>query len=164
MVENHGVEKFVCLENLAAATVQTSLESAQADFAIIVAQLQEKEVTLAELQKTYDKVIAQQQMYKQIAEGAQKKLHSAQVLVDALSGEKGRWENDAETLNDSIFKTVGNATIGAAFNSYCGMFNHTLYIFLYDKWPVIIGSSSISSHVEIDIISLFVNEATLYQW
>lgn len=161
MVEYHGVEKFVCLKKLAAATVQTSLESAQADLAIIVAQLQ---VTLAELQKTYDEAIAQQRMYKQIAEGTQKKLHSAQVLVDALSSEKGRWENDAETLNDSIFKTVGNATIGAAFNSYCGMFNHTLYIFLYDKWPVILGSNSISSHVEIDIISLFVNEVTLDQW
>lgn len=69
MVEYHGVEKFVRLKKLTVATVQTSLECAKADFAIIVEQLQEKEVTLAELQKTYDKAIAQQQMYKQIDEG-----------------------------------------------------------------------------------------------
>ncbi|OHS96678.1 Dynein heavy chain family protein [Tritrichomonas foetus] len=165
MVEYHEVEKVVRPKKLAAAAAQANLERAQAELAKIEAQLAEKEAALAELQRSYDEAIAKQQGYKQKAEATQKKLHSAQALIDALSGEKGRWENEAETLNDSIFKTVGNATIGAAFNSYCGMFNHTLrHSFLNEKWPSILGKHTIPSHREIDIISLFVNEAILDQW
>jgi dynein heavy chain len=124
-----------------------------------------KEIELAELQKTYDEAIAQQQKFKQLAEGIVKELHSAQALIDVLSGEKGRWKAEAETLNDSIFKTVGNAIIGAAFNSYCGMFNHTFrHAFLRDKLPTLLASNAIPSHSDIDIISLFVNEATLDLW
>ncbi|OHT04931.1 Dynein heavy chain family protein [Tritrichomonas foetus] len=165
MVEYHEVEKVVRPKKLAAATAQAKLERAQAELAKIEAQLAEKEQVLAGLQKNYDDAIAQQQGYKQKADATQKKLHSAQALIEALSGEKGRWENEAETLNDSIFKTVGNATIGAAFNSYCGMFNHTLrHSFLNEKWPNILSTHAIPSHSQIDIISLFVNEATLDQW
>ena len=165
MVEYHEVEKVVRPKKLAAAAAQANLERAQAELAKIEAQLAEKEAALAELQKSYDEAIAKQQGYKQKADATQKKLHSAQALIDALSGEKGRWENEAETLNDSIFKTVGNATIGAAFNSYCGMFNHTFrHSFLNEKWPAILGKHSIPSHRDIDIISLFVNEAILDQW
>jgi dynein heavy chain len=165
MVEYHQVEKVVRPKKLAAASAQANLQRAQAGLAVIVGQLQEKEIALAELQKTSDEAIAQQQKFKQLAEGTEKKLHSAQALIDALSGEKGRWEAEAETLNDSIFKTVGNATIGAAFNSYCGMFNDTLrHAFLKDKWPTILATNAIPSHSDIDIISLFVNEATLDLW
>ncbi|KAK8898529.1 Dynein heavy chain 5, axonemal [Tritrichomonas musculus] len=165
MVEYHEVEKVVRPKKLAAAAAQARLELAQAELAKIEAQLLEKEQVLAGLQKNYDDAIAQQQGYKQKADATQKKLHNAQALIDALSGEKSRWENQAETLNDSIFKTVGNATIGAAFNSYCGMFNHTLRkAFLSEKWPNILSTHAIPSHTDIDIISLFVNEATLDQW
>jgi dynein heavy chain len=165
MVEYHQVEKTVRAKKLAAAQAQANLAHAQAEPAIIVAQLQEKEIALAELQKTYDEAIAQQQKFKQLAAGTEKKLHFAQALIDALSGEKGRWEAEAEALNDSIFKTVGNATIGAAFNSYCGMFNHTLrHAFLRDKWPAILGANAIPSHADIDIIALFVTETILDVW
>ena len=165
MVEYHEVEKVVRPKKLAAAAAQARLERAQADLAKIESQLAEKEEVLSGLQKNYDEAIAQQQNYKQKADATQKKLHSAQALIDALSGEKGRWENEAETLNESIFKTVGNATIGAAFNSYCGMFNHTLrHAFLNEKWPNILTNHQIPSHQNIDIISLFVNEAILDQW
>lgn len=150
---------------MAAAAAQANLDRAQAELAKIEAQLAEKEAALGELLQTYNEAVAQQQKFKQQADATQKKLHSAQALIDALSGEKGRWENEAETLNDSIFRTVGNATIGAAFNSYCGMFNHTLRrAFLNEKWPNILGAQQVPMHHHIDIIGLFVNEAVLDQW
>jgi dynein heavy chain len=164
MVEYHQVEKVVRPKKLAAAA-QTKLEHAQTELAKSEAHVAEKEAALGELLKTYNEAIAQQQKYKQQADATQKKLHSAQALIDALSGEKGRWESEGEMLNDSIIKAVGNATIGAAFNSYCGMFNHTLRrSFLGQKWPAILGTQAIPGHGSIDIISLFVNEATLDQW
>ena len=68
-------------------------------------------------------------------------------------------------LNDSIFRTLGNATIGAAFNSYCGTFNHTLRrSFRNEKWLNILSTQQIPMHQQIDIIGLFVNEAVLDQW
>jgi dynein heavy chain len=165
MVEYHQVEKVVRPKKLAAATAQARLEHAQGELAKIEAQLAEKEAKLGELQKTYNEAVGQQQKYKQQADATQKKLHSAQALIDALSGEKGRWESEAEMLNDSIFKTVGNATIGAAFNSYCGMFNHTLRrSFLHEKWPSLLSTQAVPMHSQIDIISLFVTEATLDLW
>ena len=165
MVEYHQVEKVVRPKKLAASIAQANLLRAQAELAKIEEQLAEKEQQLATLQKSYDEAIAEQHRFKQLAEGTQKKLQSAQALIDALSGEKGRWETEAEQLNDMIFKTVGNATLGAAFNSYCGMFNHTMRrMFLNDKWPQLLGSNYIPSDTNIDIIALFANEATLDQW
>ncbi|OHT09327.1 Dynein heavy chain family protein [Tritrichomonas foetus] len=165
MVEYHQVEKVVRPKKLAASIAQANLIRAQADLAKIEEQLAEKEQQLATLQKSYDDAIAEQHRFKQMAEGTQKKLQSAQALIDALSGEKGRWETEAEQLNDMIFKTVGNATMGAAFNSYCGMFNHTMRrLFLNDKWPQLLGANSIPSDSNIDIIALFANEAVLDLW
>ncbi|KAK8835297.1 Dynein heavy chain 5, axonemal [Tritrichomonas musculus] len=165
MVEYHQVEKVVRPKKLAASVAFANLQKAQAELANIEAHLAEKERQLAELQKSYDDAIAEQHRFKQMAEGTQKKMQSAQALIDALSGEKSRWETEAEQLNDMIFKTVGNATMGAAFNSYCGMFNHTMRTtFLNDKWPQILGTYSIPSDSKIDIISLFANEAILDQW
>jgi hypothetical protein len=139
------VEKAVRPKKLAPAT-------AKVGFAVIVRQLQEKEVVLRELQK----------QCKQLAGGTEKELHSAQTPIDALSAEKGHWEAEPEILNDSILKTVGNATIGAALNSYCGMFNHGLrYSFVKDKWPGILGINAIPSHLDLDSIFPLVNEATL---
>jgi dynein heavy chain len=165
MVEYHKVEIVVRPKKMAAAMSQANLIRAQGELAKIEAQLAEKELALSELQKVYDEAVAHQLKLRQQAEGTQKKLHSAQALIDALSGEKGRWEAEAETLNDSIFRTVGNAVTGAAFNSYCGMFNHVLrQSFLKDKWPAILGSNGIPAHGEIPIISLFADEATLDEW
>ncbi|KAH0792655.1 Dynein heavy chain family protein [Histomonas meleagridis] len=165
MVEYHEVEKVVRPKKLAAATAQANLERAQLELATIEAQLAEKEKALEELQKAYDDAILQQQKFKIQAENTQKKLHSAQNLIEALSGEKTRWENEAETLNDSIYKTIGNAIIGSAFNSYCGMFNHIFRrTFLNEKWPNLLSLHTIPFDSTLNIISLFTNEAILDQW
>jgi dynein heavy chain len=119
-VEYHRLQKVVRTKKLAAATAQARLEHAQAELARIEAQVLEKEAALGELLKTSNEAIGQQRKSKQQADATQKKLHSAQALIDALSGEKGHWESEAEMLNDLTFKTVGNATIGAAFNSIAG--------------------------------------------
>jgi dynein heavy chain len=126
LVEYHQVERVVRLKKLAAATAEARLEHAQAELARIETQLLEKEAGLGELLKTYSEAIGQQQKSKQQAYATQQKLQSAQALIDALSGATGRWESEAEMLNDCIVKTVGNAIIDAAFNSYYGMLNHTL--------------------------------------
>ena len=165
VVGYHGVEKFVRPIQLAADTASANLRKAEKDLAVIEEQLAAKEASLAELQHEFDMAMAEQNKCKQKAEATQKKLRDAQALIDALSGEKGRWENQAAMLQESIYKTVGNATIGAAFNSYCGMFNHTMRNhFLNDAWPEILTQNSIPSEGKIEIISLFVSEATLDTW
>ena len=165
VVGYHGVEKFVRPIQLAADTASANLRKAERDLAIIEEQLAAKEASLAELQHEFDMAMAEQNRCKQRAQATQKKLHDAQALIEALSGEKGRWENQAAMLQDSIYKTVGNATIGAAFNSYCGMFNHTMRNhFLNEAWPNILASNSIPSQGQIEIISLFVSESTLDTW
>jgi hypothetical protein len=45
---------------------------------------------MSELLKTYNEAIGQGQKYRQQTDATQKKLHSAQALIGALSDEKGR--------------------------------------------------------------------------
>ena len=50
------------------------------------------------------------------------KLERAAMLVDGLSGERIRWENSIEELNDMFDALPGDCLIATAFVSYLGPF------------------------------------------
>jgi hypothetical protein len=47
-------------------------------------------------------------------------------------------------LNNLFIRSIGNATVEAAFNSYCGMFNHPpRQSILKEKWLTILSQKQI---------------------
>jgi dynein heavy chain len=161
----YEVEKFVRPIELQAQQATEELNKAQQKLNVVLEKLAEKQRALDKLQEKYDQAMHVLEESQNTAAKTQKQLTDATTLINALGGEQKRWEEQAKQLRESILRTVGNATIGAAFNSYCGMFNHTMrQHFLTEAWPNIIQSNQIPSQGQIDIINLFVNEATLDTW
>jgi hypothetical protein len=109
------VEQIFRPNKQTAGTALAQLAKAQRELILFFKKLSEKKGVLGGHHTTI----------KQKTEATPKKLHDAESLIDELQIEKTGWEQQAEMLNDSFIKSSGNAKEGAAFKSYCVMFNHT---------------------------------------
>ncbi|ERE69395.1 dynein heavy chain 6, axonemal-like protein [Cricetulus griseus] len=101
-----------------------------------IAQLQEKQAALAEaqeklrevaeklemLKKQYDEKLAQKEELRKKSEEMELKLERAGMLVSGLAGEKARWEETVQGLEEDLGYLVGDCLIAAAFLSYMGPF------------------------------------------
>ena len=64
----------------------------------------------------------------------QEKLERAAMLVDNLSGEKIRWENSVQSLDNLYELLPGDCLLATAFISYLGPFVSTYREFLIELW------------------------------
>ncbi|XP_016786963.1 dynein axonemal heavy chain 2 isoform X2 [Pan troglodytes] len=101
-----------------------------------LAQLREKQAALAEaqeklrevaeklemLKKQYDEKLAQKEELRKKSEEMELKLERAGMLVSGLAGEKARWEETVQGLEDDLGYLVGDCLLAAAFLSYMGPF------------------------------------------
>uniref|UniRef100_A0A2K6FUH7 Dynein axonemal heavy chain 2 n=1 Tax=Propithecus coquereli TaxID=379532 RepID=A0A2K6FUH7_PROCO len=101
-----------------------------------LAQLQEKQAALAEaqeklrevaeklemLKKQYDEKLAQKEELRKKSEEMEMKLERAGILVSGLAGEKARWEETVQGLEEDLGYLVGDCLLAAAFLSYMGPF------------------------------------------
>ncbi|XP_034845406.1 dynein heavy chain 2, axonemal [Mirounga leonina] len=101
-----------------------------------LAQLQEKQAALAEaqeklrevaekletLKKQYDEKLAQKEELRKKSEEMEVKLERAGLLVSGLAGEKARWEETVQGLEEDLGYLVGDCLLAAAFLSYMGPF------------------------------------------
>ncbi|XP_006151956.1 dynein heavy chain 2, axonemal [Tupaia chinensis] len=101
-----------------------------------LAQLQEKQAALAEaqeklrevaeklemLKKQYDEKLAQKEELRKKSEEMELKLERAGMLVSGLAGEKARWEETVQGLEEDLGYLVGDCLLAAAFLSYMGPF------------------------------------------
>ncbi|XP_063098621.1 dynein axonemal heavy chain 2 isoform X6 [Cavia porcellus] len=101
-----------------------------------LAQLQEKQAALAEaqeklrevaeklemLKRQYDEKLAQKEELRKKSEEMQLKLERAGILVSGLAGEKARWEETVQGLEEDLGYLVGDCLLAAAFLSYMGPF------------------------------------------
>ena len=115
----YAVEKFVRPIEPQAAQATQELNRAQAQ--------------LDKLQEKYDAALHALEESQATAAKTQKHLTDATTLIKALSGEQEGWAKQARLLRESILRTAGNATIGAAFNSYRSMFNHPVRTFFLNE-------------------------------
>ncbi|XP_032178398.1 dynein heavy chain 2, axonemal isoform X5 [Mustela erminea] len=103
---------------------------------VALAQLQEKQAALAEaqeklrevaqklemLKKQYDEKLAQKEELRKKSEEMEVKLQRAGLLVSGLAGEKARWEETVQGLEEDLGYLVGDCLLAAAFLSYMGPF------------------------------------------
>ncbi|XP_063485594.1 dynein axonemal heavy chain 2 isoform X3 [Symphalangus syndactylus] len=101
-----------------------------------LAQLREKQAALTEaqeklrevaeklemLKKQYDEKLAQKEELHKKSEEMELKLERAGMLVSGLAGEKARWEETVQGLEEDLGYLVGDCLLAAAFLSYMGPF------------------------------------------
>lgn len=68
------------------------------------------------------------------AEQLRLKLERAALLVDCLSGEKIRWEQTVEILDEQYSKLPGDCLVATAFVSYLGPFVSQYRDLLLGQW------------------------------
>lgn len=85
-------------------------------------KLAEVERRMAELQQQYKEKMEQKEELRKKAEHTEKMLERASQLVSGLAGEKIRWENTVEDLEERIGYLPGDCLVAAAFLSYMGPF------------------------------------------
>ena len=129
----YAVEKFVRPIEPQAAQATQELNKAQAQLDKVMGKLAEKHKALDKLQEKYDAALHALEESQATAAKTQKHLTDATTLIKALSGEQEGWAKQARLLRESILRTAGNATIGAAFNSYRSMFNHPVRTFFLNE-------------------------------
>ena len=69
-----------------------------------------------------------------LAQMLEAKLDRADKLVKGLGGEYVRWQSSIGGYNDQLVKVVGDALVGAAFQSYAGPFETRYRSSLLTKW------------------------------
>lgn len=77
---------------------------------------------MAELQQQYTEKLKQKEELKEKAEHTEKMLDRASKLVSGLAGERVRWEQTVEELEEKLGYLVGDVLIASAFLSYTGPF------------------------------------------
>ncbi|XP_075914114.1 dynein axonemal heavy chain 2-like [Petromyzon marinus] len=112
------------------------VEPKQSRLNATMAQLQEKQASLADaqgklreltermetLKRQYDEKLAQKEELRRSAEEMEVKLERAGALVAGLAGEKARWELTVQGLEVDLGFVVGDCLMAAAFLSYMGPF------------------------------------------
>ena len=77
---------------------------------------------MAELQTQYTEKLKQKEELKEKAEHTEKMLDRAFKLVTGLAGERIRWEQTVQDLEEKMGYLVGDVLVASAFLSYCGPF------------------------------------------
>eukprot|EP01028_Stygiella_incarcerata_P006636 TRINITY_DN270_c0_g1_i1.p1 TRINITY_DN270_c0_g1~~TRINITY_DN270_c0_g1_i1.p1 ORF type:complete len:4523 (-),score=1222.92 TRINITY_DN270_c0_g1_i1:192-13760(-) len=123
----------MCLYHEVAKIVQPkiiALREAEAQLRVANARLKAKEDELAvveeelnKIQQEFDSMMKKKQELQEDADRTRKRMTSANNLIQALSGERGRWQRQSQEFADRIRRLVGDAAIVSAFISYCGPYN-----------------------------------------
>ncbi|XP_059574595.1 dynein axonemal heavy chain 2 isoform X3 [Alligator mississippiensis] len=98
------------------------LAEKQASQAEAQAKLREVAERLERLKQEYEEKLAQKEELRARSEDMELKLDRADKLVSGLAGEKARWEETVQGLDEDLGYVVGDCLLAAAFLSYMGPF------------------------------------------
>ncbi|CAM4719453.1 unnamed protein product [Caretta caretta] len=98
------------------------LAEKQASQAEAQEKLREVAEKLERLKQEYEEKLAQKEDLRKRSEEMEIKLDRADKLVSGLAGEKARWEETVQGLEEDLGYVVGDCLLAAAFLSYMGPF------------------------------------------
>jgi dynein heavy chain len=104
-------------------------------------------------------------LLEQKAAKTKKKINTARTLIYSLSGEKERWNKGAQEIGEQKRRLVGNASLSAAFISYCGAFNAEFRSRLAnDSFTGDMKKKQVPVSPGLDLTAFLVDEATIGEW
>jgi len=99
------------------------------------------------------------------ADATKKKMESATNLIEALSGERERWNQQRNEFKDILRKLVGDVALACAFISYCGPFNSEFrHQLLYTNFTGKCKSLKIPMTESMNIVKFLADETTVADW
>jgi len=143
---------------------QAKLEASQRVLAERRAHLQAVENQLANLQKKFeDEKIREKELSENVAR-TQIRLSRAQKIMNGLSGETRRWEENALNLKSSSEYLTGDSLLVAGALTFLGAFSPSYRIRLIDQWKAYLISEGIRHTASFSIAQAMGNDATIREW
>ncbi len=123
----------------------TQLNILQADLKDTEANIEKLEKLLEELNQ--NRIIREKELaiHTEKAAQMQRRLDSANRLINGLSSIQARWKKEAQDLKITINKLIGDCLLCASFLTYAGPFNQEYRMkMVYDDWYKSISENKIS--------------------
>lgn len=111
-----------------------SLKEKQEMLAAAKRKLEEISRILERLKMEYQEKVKEKEELQKKAEMLRMKLERAALLVNCLAGERVRWEQTVETLDEQFAYLPGDCLLATAFVSYVGPFTSIYRDGLSEMW------------------------------
>ncbi|KAJ8670787.1 hypothetical protein QAD02_002046 [Eretmocerus hayati] len=141
-----------------------SLHEKETALAEARAQLQKLQEELQKLQRMYDAKMKEKEDLISLEKLLKLKLERAAMLVDGLSGEKGRWESTVHELDGMFDSLPGDCVIATAFVSYLGPFVSNYRDELVRIWNAEVREKGIPSSKSLDVKEFLSDPTTIREW
>lgn len=119
---------------------------------------------LAELQKVYSEKMQLKEDLERKAEIFRRNLERAAMLVENLAGERVRWENTIQTLEQKLGYVVGDCLLASATVSYIGPFTSDYRNSMTKAWIRQVKELQIPSDPEYDFCEYLANPTQVRMW
>jgi len=96
--------------------------------------INELESSIGKYEEDYGKLLTETQNIKNEIVTVNDKVEHSSKLIDELSVERARWNEDSKSGKVNSIQTLGDAILSAAFHSYSGFFDPSLRTQLLKKW------------------------------
>ncbi|TPP56023.1 Dynein heavy chain 5 axonemal [Fasciola gigantica] len=134
------------------AKMESKLTAAKNDLAQAESLLAEKEALLATVREQYESAMRRKQELADDADTCRRRMTTATMLIDGLSGEKVRWTEETLNLKEQVNRLIGDSLVGTAFLSYSGPFNQDFRFRLSSHWFKELNARQIPLFVAICIL------------
>lgn len=151
--------KMIALEIAGAklAKAKKEKEAAEAELARVMAEVAKLDRELAEAK-------AKMQSLQESADRMQRQMDAANNLLNGLSGEKLRWEEDSKNFALRRKRLVGDVATVCAFVVFCGPFNSEFRDQLYKDFLESTQKRGVPSHTKVDLVQFLIDQATIGEW
>ncbi|KAM9785999.1 dynein axonemal heavy chain 12-like [Neosynchiropus ocellatus] len=158
------VAKVVAPKKEKLAEAEESLASTMAVLEEKRAELKEVMDRLAALEKTFQEKTEEKAQLEQQVEMCARKLERAEKLIGGLGGEKTRWSNAADDLQNTYDNLTGDVLISAGVISYLGAFTVGFRLDITKTWTQLCQSKNIPSSDDFSLSKTLGDPIKIRAW
>ena len=165
MIDYNEASKIVKPKLEALRLAEARLQDAERDLFKAEMRLKTCMDILNNLQLDFDKQLLTKRTIEENAKNTRKKMELATSLINGLSSERIRWNNDKEEFNQIKQQLIGDITLACAFIAYCGPFNQDFReYFIHHKLINDLKFRKIPYSNQLDLTNFLVDIGTIGDW
>ncbi|KAG8468097.1 hypothetical protein KFE25_007149 [Diacronema lutheri] len=150
------------MEELRAA--EAKLKVANAKLAKAQGELDAVQDELNKMQREFDDAMATKQRIQDDADSTQRRMDSANKLINGLEGERKRWTSMSEEFADDIRRLTGDVAVACGFVAYVGPFNSTFRTTLLNRFYEDCVGKGIPVTKDLKVSAFLVDQGTIGDW
>jgi dynein heavy chain len=123
MVAYHHIVNKMRPKEQRLARLQQELQQANKEKEEAETNMAEVQAKLDSMQVEFDEAMRNKNALEEDANATQRRMDSANALINALADEESRWTEESKEFEDQIRRLPGDCALAASFISYLGPFN-----------------------------------------